>query len=67
MKRKGNDNLIRADRHIINFIHEATGQIVSKQQTEIMFSVEKLRDINPDINCRSLDHAVWRYMSSKLK
>ena len=64
----GNDDVIKADRHILNFIHEATGQVVSKQQAEIMFgnSVEKLMDINTDINCRSLDHAVWRYMSSKL-
>ena len=63
----GSDDFIKADRHILNFIYEATGQRVSKQQAEILFAecVERLKDRNPDINCRSLDHAVWRYMSSK--
>ena len=63
----GNDNYIKADRHILNFVKNAVGQAVSAQQAETLISlcVEQLKDKNPDITCRSLDHAIWRYMSAK--
>lgn len=63
----GNDDLIKADRHILSFIHEATEKNVTKEEAQSLFTrcVEELRSINPHITCRSLDHAIWSYKSKK--
>ena len=63
----GNDDYIKADRHILRFIEEATGQLVTKQQAETMLTdcVRMLRKNNPHITCRLLDHAIWSYMSTR--
>lgn len=63
----GNDDLIKADRHILRFIYEATGQEVNKQQAEAMLTscVDKLRVRFPHLTCRLLDHTIWSYMSTK--
>lgn len=63
----GDDNKIKSDRHIINFLKEATGKTLSKVEIEELFKscVDILREGNPSITCRSLDHAIWGYMSNR--
>lgn len=63
----GNDNYVKADRHILNFIFEATGQNVSKQQAEALLTdcVLILKGKYPGITCRLLDYSIWSYMSSR--
>ncbi len=63
----GDDNKVKPDRHIINFLEEATGKTLSKIEIEELFKscVDILRERNPNITCRSLDHAIWGYMSNR--
>jgi len=63
----GNDDLIKADRHILNYIYMATGYRVSKDKAQklIANSVEVLKLEYPEITCRMLDHAIWNYMAHK--
>jgi len=63
----GNDDLIKADRHIIRFIFEATGKKVTKSEAEKIITdcVENLNNKHDNINSRLIDYTIWNYMSSK--
>lgn len=63
----GNDDYVKADRHILNYIFEATGNHATKEQAEKLLydCVLELKEKYPDITCRSLDYLIWSYMSSR--
>lgn len=63
----GDENKVKPDRHIINYFKEATGKNLSHYEIEILMgkSVSTLKNINSNLTIRSLDHAIWAYMSSR--
>jgi len=63
-----NDNLVKPDRHILNFLYRATGQLFSVNDVRIVFKnlLNRLRISYTDLTIRKLDHAIWKYMSKEV-
>lgn len=64
----GDVNTFKPDRHIINFfIDHFDIKDTSNQNLERLFreQLEKVKSVYPEINVRTLDGAIWLYMSNK--
>lgn len=61
----GDDNLIKPDRHIINFLSHIINRTVSPSDSQYLIarSVETLSKEFPNLSSRLLDYTIWNYMS----
>lgn len=59
----GDDNKIKPDRHILNFLQQAVGYIVTPEEAVMIVedAVSGLRKEYPELTPRKLDHAIWNY------
>lgn len=63
----GDENLIKADRHIIGFVERALNKSVSAEDAEklLIAVANNLKEKNANITPRVLDHEIWKMMSLK--
>ncbi len=60
-----NKNLVKPDRHIINFLYQSTGIRYKDFEVISLFNdiVIEINKTHKGISIRDLDHAIWKYMS----
>ncbi len=63
----GVDNLVKPDRHILNFIEESIGMKVDgvRAQSLIEEYVSSENQLGKNYTCGLIDHSIWQYMSKK--
>ena len=63
----GDENYIKPDRHVLNFIEESIGRQVTHDDAQKLIEkyIEVKRVDNPKMNCRLVDNIIWEYMRSR--
>ena len=63
----GDENYIKIDRHLTNFVSDILEKQIDQTEAEqILLDVaEELKKANPTMTPRQLDHEIWKLMSSK--
>ena len=65
----GDENLIKKDRHIIDFIYNVTQKRVSEEEVNNIFDeiIDDLKKQNIDMTRTKLDNIIWNFMRNKAK
>ncbi len=63
----GDENTVKPDRHIKNFVAEIIGYVPSNEETHLLFDeiINQLKKDYPALSVRQLDGAIWGYMANK--
>ncbi len=62
----GNDNFVKVDRHIMNFVEQCINRRLTENEIQLLFSkvVIKLKEKYNNITVRLLDNTIWKFMSN---
>lgn len=63
----GDENYIKIDRHLTNFVSDILEKQIDQNEAEqiLMNVAEELKKTNPTMTPRQLDHEIWKLMSNK--